>query len=129
MYIYPDGIFRLFLGIIKIFQSQKIQNFDFFKKCSKMVQISNIALKMVFGPPKTHFRPNFIIWPNSGYVVENSILPTNHFFAIFRKNPIFRKLPFWLQKGIKKLNFFLDPKSMDQNLSNDVFRMFISGKH
>jgi len=23
------------------------------------------------------------------------------FFAIFRENPFFRKLPFWIQKGIK----------------------------
>jgi len=51
------------------------------------------------------------------------IFVKNTIFANFRQNLIFRKLPFWLQKGIKNLKNLFEPKSMDHKLLNDVFGM------
>ena len=52
--------------------------------------------------PEEPFARRVSIWINQKKI---DFLQKSHFFAIFRENPFFRKLPFWLQKGIKNWNF------------------------
>ena len=110
-------------------KTHNLKNFKIVKKLIFQKWVLNTfqhrnIVKNDFLMPKDHFSTHIryfhTLWTSSW---KSWFLSEIRFFAIFRKNLIFRKLPFWLQKGIKNFKIFLEPKSMDHKLSNDVFGM------
>ena len=89
------------------FFKKSIFFFRFFEKCAKSFLDIIYGLEMGFKPFEGDFYAIFdgiyIIWTNFKKIV---FLEKMHFLRFFGQNPNFKKLPFWLQKGIKKLKFF-----------------------
>ena len=104
-------------------KSQNRQKIDFPEMGPKYIPTSKYCKKWLFNAQRPFFYPYSIFSYTLNLLLKFMIFVKNTIFCHFSTKFILRKLPFWLQKGIKNLKNFFEPKSMDHKLSNDVFGM------